>query len=500
MPNRTAQEAQQPENDPRQEQVRLLSQQIAQNQTNPISLTNQIITTLDLLMSDTDYGPDNQSILSVMKNKYKDLLFSLEGGIIATAFVKSAQQIQQPATPSPDYKNATSLYQRLQMLQNTLSGLLKRQQRYMNQGSNLIDQANNANQDWAVSYAPSSENWKNSQIYGWELDLLDKRASTVDESSSKVAYPVIHMPKLSRGPDLDKWKKTAIKMDAFKRVYGQNYTFSQILYHFTKDWNMFERFDFKKWYKWNYRKASNNKMKKSADTVAGDRLQQFTNKRKKLMSRINLIRKALHDLINAGLIDPASSGKLYKIISMLEYESMGLQAPKLAAARLRRAAKQFSKLGFTEGEKVLKTAATELLNTSNPIIRTAEINQQEAVGLLRKIKNEMDNLSYSRHLDTLFNIKKDLEKMGRTGDAEAIEKVIRDDLSTLEKLNKKLTEVYTNLSKVPLELSEKEDHFNNNPAQEKVIETPIEVSEEEIPQQKEKVQPRTPIQKRIPNV
>jgi hypothetical protein len=84
--------------------------------------------------------------------------------------------------------------------------------------------------------------------------------------------------------------------------------------------------------------------------------------------------------------------------------------------------------------------------------------------------------------------------MGRAGDAEAVEKVIRDDLGSLEKLNKKLTEVYTNLSRVPLEMTEKEDAFEGKPTEEKVIETPLEVTEED----KEEVSKVPPVAPKAP--
>lgn len=499
-----AQEQPQPQADPREEQTKLLATQISVNLKNPLSITKQIITTINLLMNDADYGPDNQALLSVLKNKYLALEQALENGMNKTAHIKVAQKVELPPTPSPDFDGATSLYSRLQMLTDTLKGMLGRQAPQMDAASNLIDQANNARAPWAPQYAPQSESWKQTQNIGWELDLLTKRAS-------KKAYPIMHTlkgPPTSR--DLDKWKKTAIQINAFKGVAAErNYTFPQVLYHFTSDWDMFERYDFKKWYRWNTKKA-NVQMKKTAFTVSQDRVQQWTQKRKKLMQRINLVRKALHELIASGLIDQGASNKIYKIIAMLEFEAMQLRQPKVAAARLRRAAVKLGKLGFTEGEELLKDASEEVLNPT--FVKTAASDPKAAVDLLREIKKEMDSLSYSKHLDALFNIKKKLEGMGRGTDSEAIEKVIRDDLSVLEKLNKKLTDVYTNLSRVPLELDEGSDLPRET--KEKVVEAPIEVTEEDIPRRQEKrpeglgqpkVTPKPPaaapaIETRIPNV
>lgn len=323
-------------------------------------------------------------------------------------------------------------------------------------------------------------------------DLAQKKLKQIKESSVKIAYPAMVLVKPSEKVDLDKWKKTAIKMESFSRAY-KDYTFPQILYHFTKDWDMFERYNFKNWYRWNYKEASNNTMKKTAysDFVAQDRVQQFQKKRQRLMNRINLVRKALHDFINSGLIAQKDSSQLYKIISMLEFEAMKIETPKIAAARVRRAGSKLEKLGFTEGKQMLVYAADELLN--KPIVKVAAgADSKDAVEILQKIKQEMDLLSYSKHLDKLYNIKKRLEEIGRSTDSEAIEKIIRDDLSSLEKLNKKLVEVYTSLSKVPIELSMEQDVVKDN---EQVIEVPIEVTEEEKPQPMQKA--KAPIEPKV---
>lgn len=472
--------------DPRLDQVVNLSNQITSSQQNIISTTKQIIDTIKLLANDQDYGSQNQALLMTMKNKYQDLLESLEGGMN-----KTAQQVQIPQAPSPDNQQATRLYERLEQLQSVLKGQLSTQTRYMDQASDLVEQADQANQQWSTDFLPQKQNWENTQTYGWELGVSDKRAS------SKIAYPTMYFDPGVKKPDVDKWKKTAIQMDSFKRVYGKNYTEPQILYHFTKQWDMFERFAFKNWLRWNQKKASSNKMKKHAyDHVTQDRLGQFSKKKKKLLSRIGLVRKALMDLVNNGLIDQQESNRIYKLISMLEFDAMKLSTPKVAAARVKRTANIIEKTSFKEGSSILKLAANELIDDSIPIVKTAEektTNQQDAVKILRKIKKEMDSLSYSRHLDALYEIKKDLENMGRPGDSEAIEKIIRDDLSVLEKLNKKLTEVYTNLSKVPLELTEEQDQFGSVPTPEKVIETPLEVTEEEAVSRS---QPKKPPQTR----
>jgi hypothetical protein len=293
--------------------------------------------------------------------------------------------------------------------------------------------------------------------------------------NNKYAYPNVPIARTPDKKDIQKWKKTAIAIQSFSRVYGKDYTFPQILYHFTKDWDMFERSEFKNWFNWNNKKAqTNDTIVKYAGTVGQDRLIQFQSLRKKLMSRINLTRKALQDFINNGLIEQRDSNNLYKIVAMLEYEAMKLTAPKLLVARVHRTIAQITKLGYGEIGNIL-------ISNDSGVIKTAT-QKSDAVDVLKKLKKEMDTLAYSRHLDTLYNIMKQLEKMGRAGDAELVEKMIRDDLGALEKLNKKLVEIYTNVSKVPLELSEIEDQANPTEVE---VEMPIEVSKAPIPPSRE---------------
>ena len=434
----------------------------------------QIIVTIELLTQDKDYGSSNFAILQTFKKRYLILQKALENSSVS---FKIAQLVQLPKTPSTDFVNATTLYNRLEMLQMQLTNQLNNLLRLMNTGSDLVDQAVSAKEAWADSLKPTTANWKIAQKAAWELHLV----TTKYASLNKQAYPSMTPLTKPVKYNLETWKATAHKIKAFERVYNQQYTFPEVLYHFTKSWDMFERFKFKKWYKWSFMKTANltQRIEKysAVDSLGQDRLLKFTEKRKKLMNRINLVRKALHEMINSGLISQQDSSKLYRIISMLEHDAMNLQAVKLASARTMRASNQMNKLGFTEGAEILKIAARELLQKN--IIKTAADDSQEIVGILRAIKSEMDSINYSKHLDALYDIKKRLDKMGRAADVEAVEKVIRDNLGSLEKLSKKLIEVYTNLSKVPLELSMAKDEALQTTEAPKEVKLPLETSKEE---------------------
>lgn len=460
------------------------------SKNNLINSLKDIDSFLGFLSQDQQYSKNNFALISNYRNKFKELASTIQS---ATKQLKSSQLVTIPPAPSPDFESATKHWTSLQQAIGKLITQISPILRSLNRGSDLLSQAISANKDWTSDWKPILELWKTILRLSWELQLTNTKYA-----ATKVAYPAME-PIFSRTGkyDLAKWKSVASKMNSFSRIYGSNYTFPQILYHFTKDWDMFERFSFKKWYKWStsMKKASiNDRIQKFAyaDTLGQDRLSQFTTKRKKLLNRISLVRKALHELMNSGLIDQQASNKIYKIISMLEMEAMQVQAPKIAMARVKRASKQFDSLGFIEGSNILNLAIADLQdNVALTKVANEESrgSQQEAVSLLRDLKKEMDLLNYGRHLDALYDIMKKLKKMGRSSDAEAVEKVIRDDLSSLEKLNKKLVDVYTSLSKVPLEMSEAEDITTEDPKSRPMN---IQVKEEPSRPKQQEIEPAMP--------
>lgn len=439
--------------------------------------------TLALLNNAPDYDKKNFPIITQFRRRLKFLISNFETAI------KTAQLLQLPTPPTSEQENALTIYGRYEQLTIEIKNILNSLLRDMRVARTIVSQAKNANQDWVKNWEKQFVSWGNILKFSWELHLTEIRtAGSLILNSIKTAYPAMYSYKTrKKAPDLKRWNETGTKIDSFKRIYGDNYTFPQILYHFTKDWDMFERFEFKKWYRWTrMNKQANSldrRLQKTAqrkeDFLAQDRLQQFQGKKKKLMNRVNLVRKVLQEMIHNHLIQQQDADKIYKIISMLELESMRLQTPKIASARVRRASKQLEKIGFVEGASILSTAAQEILE-SHLVKTAAGADPKKAIEVLRKIKQEMDSLTYGKHLDLLYQVMKDLQEMGRQNDVEAVEKIIRDELGSLEKLNKKLLEVYTSLSKVPLELSALQDMQESSLVEEaKPVE--LEVKEEEIP-------------------
>jgi hypothetical protein len=450
-------------------------------------ILSQALQHITKLATNTDYavGTTKQT-LTLFTQRLRSFQSVIENP--ETARSQRLPPLTDLPTPSEDNEIASTLYRdgmaQLDIFHRMMTQLLPQ----LRQAITLLKNPLDREEDWAAEYKPAYEKFQN--LITAILSLGFEKAPTASSNRFTVrAYPLSFQWQSHTPPaDVKKWKTTATQLAAFKRAYPE-YTFPQVLYHFTSEWDMFERHKFKNWYKWTQKKAETQKtMEKKAfqDYIVQDQAQKFQKKKKLLMSRIDLVRKALRDLINNSLIDTPTSNKIYKILAMLEYEALGIAAPKLASARLRRAGKQLHKLGFTEGSSVLFSTARELVSTPS-LVKTAQEKEltdktrvEQTTQILRRIKTQMDKLSYTKHLDELFYIKKELEKMGRDGDAESILKIIKDDLDSLDKLNKKLTDVYTNLSRLPVELSMKEDEeITSEIPYEKVQEMPLEVTEEE---------------------
>lgn len=432
----------------------------------PVTQTiDRIVRFLRFLSVDPEYAsPENFKKVQMFIMKLQDFGEYVSGH--ATTAEQRIGPLEMPPTPSEDNSAATANYSQIEAQMSVLRSKLNTLIPRMKQVKALIEQAQNRREPWAegVQFETKRLSCDNAIMVAQDLGL-----TKVTASIKRKAYPQTFNYRPTPPPiDRKKWKELATQITAFKRAYP-TYTFPQVLYHFTKDWNMFDRYKFKKWYNWTQRTATmtnkQNKFAQSQDFVLQDRTQKFDKKKKLLMSRIGLVRKALMDLVNNGLVDNSSSNKIYKILAMLEFEAMGLHIPQIVAARVRRSGKQLKKLGFTEGSSILFTTAKELINRPEAMVKTAkeEVNSGQVSELLRKIKSEMDKLNYSRHLDALYGIKRDLDKLGRGSDSESILRIIRDDLDALDKLNKKLTDVYTSLSRVPFELTEEQDESLPNP-------------------------------------
>lgn len=328
-------------------------------------------------------------------------------------------------------------------------------------------------QDWAQQLSQLQEFYKQ-LIEVLRLTQITQLAAIVQ--NVKIAYPISFSWKRARPPeDLKKWNDTKVKMDAFKRAY-KDYSFPQVLYHFTKDWDMFERFNFKNWYKYN--KSENRMKKKASDFIVQDREQKLVKKKKQLQSRVDSAKKVLREMIASGLINNQIGNKIFKILAMLEYEILQLSTMQVAASRTLRIAKQLERLGFHEGSKILVTGAQEVRERKTLIKTASKPDVERITKLLKEIKQVLNNTDYSTNLDKMFHIKKELQEMGRTSDMESVLKIIKDELDGLDKLNKKLVDIYVNLSRLPIEeLSEEQDKQLLDSSPEK-IKMPLEVKQE----------------------
>lgn len=259
--------------------------------------------------------------------------------------------------------------------------------------------------------------------------------------------------------DIKKWRNMRQQVDLAKRAYA-DYSTEEIVKAYTHKWNPDEAERFAKWYRF-YETGQHNKYKKYAMRVplkkiaydfSGTKDDQLIELKRKLRSRVNSIEKLFNQVVDNQLIGTgAESDKkvtyLSRILHKLKEEINTLHSPNLLEAVQTKAAKVFSDNGMVQIANMLDEGIRTVQGYGFP--RTTKQGQQrdESNRVLDMLKTALQQTNYRTHLKRMYDIMVVLEKLGRTSDADLAARVIREDLDSLEKMNKRLTEIYTALSK-----------------------------------------------------
>lgn len=177
----------------------------------------------------------------------------------------------------------------------------------------------------------------------------------------------------------------------------------------------------------------------------------FEKEKRLLMSRITLVRKSIHTMITNGLIDNEIANKIFKILSMLEYEVLNLKSKKVLEARL--------KLAINELEK--NNIKFDYIKTAQTNIAHSERNST-IIKLLRDLKKEIDLFDYENRLEEYYKIKKTLDNLNRQDISKTLIELIKKDLPVVDKVKEKLEDVYININKIPLIYTEEEFEQQQN--------------------------------------
>lgn len=178
--------------------------------------------------------------------------------------------------------------------------------------------------------------------------------------------------------------------------------------------------------------------------------------KKKLRSRIRSIERLTDQLVDQQLLGSGVEGKekavyISRILQKLREEVDLLDRPELIDGRHARAIKQLRRLGYTDAVTFLERSRSVIAQHSG-ITKTAQTAPSRGLDTaIRAIRQEINDLSYTKHLHTLYEVLTFLDERGRGSEVDIVAKVIRDELPGLENITKKLTDVFTALGRLPLE-------------------------------------------------
>ncbi len=283
----------------------------------------------------------------------------------------------------------------------------------------------------------------------------------------KQAYPQNWQvsPPLRELP-LQQWKNLRLQIAAKRRAFPEH-SVGQLVDHFTAGWTMKDKDAFTYWMRVQDDQEHNKKslssgddvvMKKVAYDFSGSREDRIRDLKRSLRSRLSSTKKLLIRFRDEDLLGPDAEEtlrRLSRILYKLGEEIEALEAPTLMAARINRAVKMIKKAGQTEVAEHL-AGSTALLKTAQVTTEqpadTDRVNEKKVLNEIRsKLKMEMSALNYHEHLKNLAKIMSMLDSINRQADSEAVAKVIQKDLEGLNSLSNHLAEIYTTISKLPLE-------------------------------------------------
>jgi len=193
-------------------------------------------------------------------------------------------------------------------------------------------------------------------------------------------------------------------------------------------------------------------------TLQFEQSTQLDDLKKKLRSRVRSIERLTDQLIDQQLLGPGEEGKqkgvyISRILQKLKEEIDLLRRPDLIDARHARTIALLQRCGYADIAARLQ-GSRRIIAQHSGLVKTAQAGETRHNNVdqaIQAVRAEINTLSYTRHLHNLYEILTFLDQQGRGSEVDAIAKVIRDDLPSLEGITKKLTDVFTALGRLPLE-------------------------------------------------
>lgn len=277
------------------------------------------------------------------------------------------------------------------------------------------------------------------------------------------------IPEVSLKKYKDLAKRVELQCLHSKKLYGTPSSADIEIDRLTQDWLGTERERFRYWFR-NTRnvrglaKAGLQMITKQAQYLPHNHQEQidtFKEKRRSMVRRLRKLQNELSDLFEQNRRSVEWTDEKYSspekkleavqtAINQICVLLSTLRTREVAAAAITRTVGCLRKIDASIAEKF-----SSALNEHGGMQRVAANGQIYEVAKL--LKQELDALHYGTHLRRLFHVYEGLERLGYSGITEDIEKILQKDLSDLSGLYEKLSEVYTELLRLPSgEAKEKE--------------------------------------------
>lgn len=261
---------------------------------------------------------------------------------------------------------------------------------------------------------------------------------------------------------LKQWKTLAkqiqLKCLHSKRLTNHQSNFDSEIDNLTQNWDASTRERFRYWFRNTYA-SEINKMQRLAQYAPHGiktQVEDFEVKRKSLIRRLRRFQNEMAELFNSSqkAVEWTNNSKLKSGEEKLEYILSKineictllstLRTKEVTAAVLCRTAAHFDSLSPEVGKRF-----DNAVGGYSGIIRTAKTLETKDVA--RILRQELEAFHYGTHLRRLFQAYDTLSQLGLTNIAESIEEIIQKELGSLTGISKKLTEVYGDLLKIPLD-------------------------------------------------
>lgn len=279
-----------------------------------------------------------------------------------------------------------------------------------------------------------------------------------------------------------------------KRLLGQYSSPNVEIDRLTSDWPVDKRERFRYWFR-NTREVGNlltaeNKMEtrqaQYLPYAQQEKIDSFKEKRRSMVRRLRRLQNEIGDLFDQSNRSVDWSDERYPSPEKkLEAIQTALNQICVLLSTLR--TKEVTAAAITRTQRFLQAADNNIATRFASIVNeyggmTRVAANAPVLQVAKRLKEELDSLNYGKHLRRLYSVYEALYHLKLPGIASMLEEVIQKELSNLSGIYKKVSEVYSELLKIPSsQLPDEKEEVEVKPIGEEQFKQPEDLQKPEIP-------------------